>query len=89
MEGREGGGKDVVEGGGRKKGEINIPNVDALKEVGCEVALMHDGFLELQFLFTLLQYVLFDGMFGDEAIDLHFARLTDAMTTILGLLIHR
>ena len=94
---RFGGRRSLVGGGGGGGGrarcgalgvrliEERLELVHALEEVGGEATRLDDHVVEQPLLVRLAQDVLLDGRFGDEPVDVHLARLADAVRAVLRL----
>ena len=65
--------------------EERLELVHALEEVGGEATRLDDHVVEQPLLVRLAQDVLLDGRFGDEPVDVHLARLADAVRAVLRL----
>jgi len=59
--------------------------VELLQELCVEAARLDGKVVQLALLVALGQDVLLDGFLADQAVDVHFTRLTNTMAPVLGL----
>ena len=63
----------------------DLARVEFAEKFGVEAAALDGQVVQLPLLIALAQNVLLDGVFRHQAIDVHFARLPNAVAPILGL----
>lgn len=59
--------------------------IELLQELSVEAARLDGKMVQLSLLVALGEYILLDSLFADQAVDVHFTGLPDAVAPILSL----